>query len=384
MLTTEAMQELAQPHCAELLNALHHVSDEPTASQLERLRKTWPAQVVAAAVEVQWARTKARDKFGARAATLWADREGVQMASTSAAAAWKARRFAGTRSVVDLCCGIGGDLMELSRVAPATGVDLNPARAWMAEQNAGVAARCADALAHGSAAPLVHADPGRRRAGRRLLNAQELEPPLHSLLSACAPAQGVAVKLGPGMDLEPHHLHAQDELEFLCEHGTLTQQVLWRGELAVHPGHRTATHVERALSMSGPAGDTPCSHDERWLQMIAVPCPSVERARLVHLIAGHAQEPAPGLGILTADTIAASPWLERHVVVAQMPAREQTVARWLREHGGGTPVVRTRGKACDPNAWQSALRGAGDATHTVWILRTGSARVALITALATH
>lgn len=361
------------------MDTLRGVRQEPTPAVFERLRKRWSAEAVAAAVEVQWARTRAAEKFGERAESLWADREAVQMASSPATAAWKARKFAGASSVQDLCCGIGGDLMELARVAPATGVELQPARAWMAEQNSGAKVQCRDAVATPATAELVHADPGRRVGGRRLLSTDDLLPPLHEVRAACANARGAGIKLGPGMDLEPHELRDGNEVEFLCEHGTLTQQVLWSGTLAHHAGMRTATQVDSGLTISGPAQPTPCSSDGQWHEMIAVPCPALERARLLHLIAGNACEPAAGLGILTADTIPASPWLERHRVLTHMPARERPVREWLQAHGGGTPIVRTRGKACDPNEWELAVRTPGDSKPTVWVLRTGHSRVALIT-----
>jgi len=36
--------------------------------------------------------------------------------------------------------------------------------------------------------------------------------------------------------------------------------------------------------------------------------------------------------------------------------------------------VRTRGGACDPDAWQRALRGPGDDPWTVFVLRMGDER----------
>lgn len=377
--SVDVLQRLAQPDSAPLLAALHDLRDEPSANVIQRLRADWPAPLVAAAVEVQLARWRAAGRFGARAATLWADREGLEMASAPAAAAWKARRLAGREGVVDLCCGIGGDLMHLAAACPATGVDRSAARAWMAERNAGVTVRVGDACETPLGAPFVHADPARRGGGRRLHTADELEPSLDALRAATAGARGVCIKLGPGMDLEPPHVGPEDEREFIAEHGTLTQQALWTGELALHPGGTSATLACEGLTLHGAPGATPCRGDARWARMLAVPSPALERARLVHLVAGHAAEPAPGLGVLTADEIPASPWLERHGVVATLPAREREVAAWLRAHGGGVPVVRTRGKACDPDAWLAALRSPGDARHWVWVLRVGSERNAVVT-----
>lgn len=378
-LTVETLRALASPAGTALLAQIAHLEDEPPASLIERLRRAWAAPIVAAGIEVHLARLRARAKFGERASTLWLDRAGVEMASAPRVAAWKARRFAGSASVVDLCCGIGGDLMELARVAPTTGVDADPARAWMAEHNAGVPVACGAAEAHPADGACVHADPERRSQGRRLLHAEDLRPPLSVLRAATRHAAGLAVKLGPGMDLTPTERSAEDEVEFIADAGALVQQVVWSGVLARHAGANTATDVRTGATLSGTPAPPPCVPDGRWLGMIAAPHPALERARLVHRVAGAAHEPAEGLGILTAERMAPSPWLEVHEIVAELPARERTVAAWIREHGGGVPTVRTRGAACDPDTWQRALRGHGDAHHTVWVLRVGRARVALVT-----
>jgi len=157
----EAWARLAEPSAAPLLDALRGIDAAPAAGIIERLRKGFPADSVTAAIELSIARTRARDKFGARAEALWCDRPGVEMASSPATAAWKAQRFreAGAERIDDLCCGIGGDLMELARVAEAVGVDLQPLRAWMAARNAGCTVRCADAVAEPGDAPSVDEGP---------------------------------------------------------------------------------------------------------------------------------------------------------------------------------------------------------------------------------
>lgn len=376
LLSAAVLEWLAAPEAAPLLHALAAVADTPAPSAIEALRRTWGAERVAAALEVQLARTRGADKFGARVRDLWLDREGAQMASSPSVAAWKARRFAGQRAVTDLCCGIGGDLMELARVAPARGVELDEARAWMAARNSGAPVEQRNALMHPVETPLVHADPARRSGSTRLWTEDDLLPNLAELQRVMAPAEGSSVKLGPGMDLR--QVPEGAEVEFISQDGTLVQQVLWTGCLAHAPGQRTATRVCVGATITGTPGLTPCTGSGQWLGLLAVPDPALERARLVHLLPG--AEPAPGLGILTADAFAPSPWLTVHRIVAQLPPREHKVAAWLRQHHSGTPVVHTRGKACDPDAWQAALREEPTRTrHHVWVLRVGAQRQALIT-----
>ncbi|MFM8640381.1 MAG: THUMP-like domain-containing protein, partial [Planctomycetota bacterium] len=92
-----------------------------------------------------------------------------------------------------------------------------------------------------------------------------------------------------------------------------------------------------------------------------------------------AAEAAPGLGILTGERPPAGPmaaWTEAFEVVEELPARERTLAAWLAARGAGIVTVRTRGGACDPDAWQRALRGPGSDPWTVFVLRLGSDRLA--------
>jgi len=380
-----AWRELGSPACAPLLDALRGIDAAPGPAAIERLRREHGAGAVTAAIELSIARTRAAAKFGDAAGALWADRRGVEMASAPRVARWKAGRFAreGGRTV-DLCCGIGGDLAELARRVPATGVDLDPVRAWMAARNAGVPTECADATARAREEDLAHADPARRDGGdRRILRTADLLPPLADLRRATARCRGTAVKLGPGMDLDAAEVRADDEVEFISDDGQLVQQVLWSGTLAAHAGRRTATRLgaDGAHTVSGvPQVPPPTERPGAFGAAILVPDPALERARLLGtMAAAHAlAEPAPGLGVLTAAGVPAhadvAAWFERFAIVEELPAREPTVAAWLAARGAGIVTVRTRGGACDPDEWQRALRGPGDAPWTVFVLRVGEAR----------
>ena len=106
-----------------------HVAPEPACADFEeRGSDTAIAALYGALAK---ARTKAVVKFGDRAAELVADPEGVEMASSTTSAAWKARRFTeaaeaggGGGRVADLCCGIGGDAIIGGDPVDVAGADL--------------------------------------------------------------------------------------------------------------------------------------------------------------------------------------------------------------------------------------------------------------------
>lgn len=380
-----AWESLALPAALPLLESLRGIDSTPPAATIERLRRQWSIETVNAAMELSIARLRARPKFADRADTLWCDRSGVEMSSSPATARWKAARFqaAGATRIDDLCTGIAGDLMELARVAETEGVELDPLRAWMAARNAGVTVRTADALAVPGNAPFAHADPARRSfGGNRIFRAADLLPPLETLRELLRRRTGYAIKLGPGMDLDMTERVTGDEVEFISESGRLLQQVLWSGALALKPGTHTASKACTGTTVSGAPGDAPTG-ESRMLRMLFVPDPALERAKLLGVFAHrlNAVDAAPGLGILTsADctplTAECAEWFEQFEVIEELPAREQSVASWLAERGAGIVTVRTRGAACDPDAWQKALRGRGDTPWTVFVLRLGLRRMA--------
>ena len=110
------------------------------AAAVPRLRKRGltPEQT-SATVELAELRQRAKVKF-ADAERLFLTRRGYEQASGQTLAAWKAdclRRQWPSESLllVDLCCGVGGDLREFARVFPSLGVELDPAVAHFAAEN---------------------------------------------------------------------------------------------------------------------------------------------------------------------------------------------------------------------------------------------------------
>ncbi|MFM9169834.1 MAG: hypothetical protein ACKOTD_06860, partial [Phycisphaerales bacterium] len=300
-----AWQALATPEGAALLERLGPGREPPPVAEIERLRVDHAPDMVAAAIELSLARTRAAVKFGDGAARLWADRPGVEMASSPAVAAWKADRFrrVGVHSIDDLCCGIGGDLMALAAVAPTVGADLDPVRAWMAGRNSGAMTRVADVMQDPGGASHAHIDPARRSgSGSRAWRGEDVEPPLSAIAAMVAPRRGASVKLGPGFDLEAGALGDAVEREFIAEGWQLVQQVAWTGDLAGDPGCTRATRVDLGCSLVGmPQDRLPAA--TRAGRALFVPHPALERAKLVaHACADlAAAELAPGLGILTGD-----------------------------------------------------------------------------------
>ncbi len=351
-------------------------ADHPSVADLTRMRKMASAEVVAAAMDLAKARRKAPYKFGDGAKRIVADPTGVEMASTAAAAAWKAARFsrlaAGGR-VLDLCCGIGGDAMGLRAAGlDVLAVDADPVRAWMAGVNAGCATACGDAIEVAERAPaMFHLDPARRdRTGKRAGGLDDLEPAPGVIRRVIDVCRDGAVKLAPGVDFgELAVRFGPGEVEIISERGRLTQAVLWCGGLSTGDGLRTATMLPEGLTMTGvPDGELPVAEIG---PLIFEADDSVERAELMGGLcaATGAAMVHPRLGLLTAAEDVRSPWCRGFRVLETFAWNERRVKEILKRHGAGVVEVKTRDKVANPDELQPKLSVKGGEPTVLFVLR---------------
>lgn len=411
----ETWQRLLDPSSRALVDAAAAVEAEGTsAAGVSRLRRIGDAGLVAAALDLAKARRKAAAKFGEEtAARLVADSSGVEMATSALAGAHKAARYVRHlghgATVVDLCCGIGGDAMTLHAAGlKVVGVDMDPCRAWMAGINAGVETRRADVLDESVTAIEggFHLDPARREEGRqqtrgkRLYRYADLVPGPEAIERIIIERRNGAIKLGPGVDAQElptrQRLGIPTELELISERGRLTQAVLWTGALAeAGEGEVSATTLRDATwTLRGKPGAAVMDPSRRIGAFLFEPDPAIERARLLGVACERfgVREWCPGLGLLTGDvnpceaSAEAAAWLgsggHGFEVVEEMAWRLESVKVWLSERRYRVAAVKTRGQAVDADEVQRALSssaGTGAAGVTVFVLRLGNTIKAVVT-----
>jgi predicted O-methyltransferase YrrM len=214
---------LLTPQGAELLGRLAARADG-AASPLalaERLRREYPAGLVAAAMAQQELRRTAAAKFS-RAAEMLFTRAGYEQSSSETIARYRAGRLRNARRVADLCCGIGGDLIALAAASDVLAVDRDETHARLALHNAGVYGRSEHVtavVADVRDVPLagtdaVFIDPARRSgpgaaspatvpvsAGHRF-RAGTSEPPLDWCVALTSQVAAVCIKAAPGIPAE--------------------------------------------------------------------------------------------------------------------------------------------------------------------------------------
>jgi hypothetical protein len=372
-----------------------------------RLRREYPAGLVAAATAQHELRLAARAKFS-RAMQMLFTRAGYEQSSAEPIARYRAARFGDARRVADLCCGIGGDLLALAAGREALAVDRDAVHARLALHNAAVYGQAENARAVVADVrdlrlddldavfidPARRSGPGTASAGagagppdpaRRFRSGQS-EPPLDWCFALAERVPAVCVKAAPGL---PAGLIPDGwEAEFIADGRDLKEAVLWSPALATAPVAGSGG-PRRALVMSGagthalvacPGDPVPITEPGEYL---LDPNPAVTRAGLVEDLARslggsdrgdqHADREVakidPRIAFLTLSRPVQTPFARTLRVLDSAPWNEKRFARRLRELGVGAADIRRRGLAGDVEQIHRRLKLAGPNRATVVITR---------------
>jgi SAM-dependent methyltransferase len=426
------------PLLAPLLSAegqalLAELRDHDPATELAlatRLRRDHPAELVSAALAQARLRQRAVAKFGTEDAyRMYFTPNGVEQSTRGPVAAHRAARFrqlAPTGRVTDLCCGVGGDAIELARAGLAvTAVDIDPLTCEIAFINVlglapgapPVTVTRADVLRYDlTGAGALFIDPARRGGRGRIFDPEAYSPPLSWAIEAVRRAGAGAVKIAPGV---PHELIPDDfEAEWISDGGDVKEAVLWHdgsahrdparggtgqngdvsavpdvsGEnrpAAITPGARRATllsprassHTSTALTSTTLTGrglpDPPVRRTGRFLYE---PDGAVIRA---HLVAEVAEELAGGLidetiAYITADELRPTPYATAYEITDELPFNLKKLKAVLREREVGVLTVKKRGSAVEPEELRRRLKLKGRHASTVFLTRAAGAPTMLL------
>ena len=312
-----------------------------------------------------------------------ADSDGAQMATDQLIARHKANRFEDVQAAIDLCSGIGADAPELARRCIVRCVELDPSRAVMCRHNTGGVVSELAAGEVGVRGAVIHADPARRGKSGRVLTLEDLRPGPDLIGRLVREASGACVKLMPGVDrdaIDEAFPGVGGEVEYVSLRGRMSQAVWWTGELTTSglvratmigdAGVETIAGVPAPADAMSPLGD--------WLYAVD---PAAERAGLLGRLAESIGVGVlhPKLGVLASPSRVESPWRTACRVLERLPWRVDRVRGAVASLGGGIVEVKTRGGAVDPDRAQLDLRGEGDRTLTVFVLRFGSKVEAIVT-----
>jgi hypothetical protein len=366
----------------EAASVLADIADTPLSpAALEKLRKQLggpeATQRAAAAFELAELRRRGMNKFS-RAAQMFFTRKGLEQSTDEWIARYKAQRLdsclAPSRSVVDACCGVGGDMV--GGTTPRIGVDSDAILTAYAAHNAAVYGVEATVITTTLTADNLpdcdawHADPDRRVGGRRSTKPDLHEPSLATLAAWRRRTPAAAIKLAPAAQL-PADWQAECELEWISRAGECRQLVAWAGPLASDPGKRRATKVHSDGTAATFLGDYQATCDlapklGAWIHDFD---PAVLAAGLDGALAArHAlSRCATRVAYFTSDASVDDPLVASFRVVEVAPLSRKRLADWVATHNVGTLEIKCRGVDVRPEALRRELKPKGDASATLLV-----------------
>lgn len=347
------------------------------------------AEKAAAATTQAQLRTRAVAKLGEAAHLMFFTPDALEQATRTRVADHRAARLAAAipgGSVIDLGCGIGGDLMAFARAGlVAGGVDLDPVRVAMARANLEAlglpgAAQVGDATTIDPRAfDAAFADPARRGGRGRVFDVEGWTPPWPWVLDLLARRSLVKVAPGIGHDLVP----AGVEAEWVSDGGDVKEAVLWSPDLSttdrratVIGAHGLATLTDEDSPADGEAG-TEVREVGAYLYE---PDGAVIRAGLVTAVAAGVGGGLvdPHIAYVTSDASFRTPFARGYRVVEHLPYREKQLRAALHERGIGRLTIKKRGVQVVPDELRKRLALRGDDEATLVLTRVAGQGTALL------
>lgn len=370
-----------------LLARATEVGDADPLRAQETLRREPDADAerAAAALTQVGLRRRAAEKFGDDAARLYFTPDGLEQATRRPVAAHRAARLAAFRadSLVDLGCGIGGDLMAAAAVGvTCVGVDRDPVRVAVAEANlAALQLSGAVGVAEVTDVDLspfavAFADPARRTSAGRTFDVDAWSPPwtfVQGLL-----ARDACVKVAPGI---PHELVPDGvEAEWVSHRGEVKEAALWSGSLASTA--RRATVIGDGGLATLTEDDDPGAEVREVGEHLYEPDGAVIRAGLVTAVAAGVQGGLidEHLAYVTSDASFRTPFARSYRVLEHLPYREKPLKAALRERNIGRLTIKKRGVEVVPEQLRRRLDLRGDEEATIVLTRVAGRGTCLLVA----
>jgi SAM-dependent methyltransferase len=378
----DAFRWLLTEEGQRLLTSAAEAGDDLLKSQSALRRTASPAHVAAAVTQAQL-RVRAVPKFGELASRMYFTPEGLEQATRLPVATHRAARAraAGATTLIDLGCGIGGDLVAFARAGiTCAGVDLDPVRVAVAEANLaalelGGAVTVADATTvDPTPFDIAYADPARRSARGRSFDADEWTPPWSFVQTLLV--RDSCVKLAPGI---PHEIVPDGvEAEWVSDHREVKEAVLWSGRLATT--RRRATVIGDGGLATLTDEDDPGGEPGPVAEYLYEPDGAVIRAGLVTAVAagveGHLID--EHIAYVTASRPFRTPFARGYRVLEELPYREKPLRAALRERGVGRLTIKKRGVSVLPEELRKRLSLRGEEEATLVLTRVAGKGTALL------
>ena len=382
-LTTDAGRALLEVATRAYADA---PGDPVRATAVVRRQESDLERAAAALTQVEL-RGRAAAKFGDLASVMFFSPDALEQATRLRVAEHRAARLVAAQagSVIDLGCGIGGDLVAFARAGlTAAGVDLDPVRVAIARANLAAldlpgAVEVADATTIDTTAfGAAFADPARRGARGRVFDVDAWTPPW-SFVVGLLRGRSV-VKVAPGI---PHGLVPDGvEAEWVSDHGEVKEAALWSAGLATCERRATVIGTDGLATLT--EEDDPYLGQPRPVRELGAylyePDGAVIRAGLVTAAAAGVQGGLldPHIAYVTSDMGFRSPFARAYRIIEELPYREKQLKAALRARDIGVLTIKKRGVEIDPAVLRRRLALSGTSEATLVLTRRSGAGVALL------
>ena len=370
-----------------LLQRAAEAPEDPLEASAALRGEASPEHVAAALTQVAL-RRKAVEKFGDLAARMYFTPEGLEQATRLVVAEHRAARLQAARSesVIDLGCGIGGDLIAFADAGITTaGLDLDPLRVEVARANL-AALGLGGAVMVGDATTVdltpfavAFCDPARRSARGRTFNVEDWTPGwpfVQALLR-----RDSCVKVAPGI---PHDLVPGDvEAEWVSDRGEVKEAALWSGRLATTRRRATVIPASGGLATltdEDLPDELPPPVEGVVPAFLYEPDGAVIRAGLVEAVAAgvHGRLLDEHIAYVVGDEPFHTPFARSYRVLEELPYRERPLRAALRERGIGRLTIKKRGVTVVPDELRKRLSLTGEGEATIVLTRAAGKGICLL------
>jgi len=281
----------------------------------------------------------------------------------------------GIESIVDLCCGLGGDSFFIPEKINVVGVDysLDTLRAYRHNVSKFRSAKSvlADVTTHAVKADVALLDPSRMAKGKSdRWQDEDLSPNWNEIEKLIQHYRNMAIKLGPGVqipeflqDYECQYLGLRDEcLEALVLTGTLGRR-----------GIIKAVELPSGESVEAFKADIENTFNriESPGKFLFEPVKSVVRAHLFGVLAEKLGlwQIDPRIAYLSGNEYVSSALLKPYQILKELPYDLKVVKTFLRENEVGRLEIKKRGLNLIPEEFRAKIRLSGPNEGTLIFTR---------------
>jgi hypothetical protein len=394
---------------AECEEAVAQVANVPlSAKVITQFRKQFGEDLAGVLLSVTALQSKARKKFADSDTqrVWWVTDKSLQQATAWQVAKLKSTWF-GDRAVHDLCCGVGGDAMQMANRGSVIAIDADPVLAGMAGANlAGgfsaydCQARCGDAMTVDIPADAaVHIDPDRRSQGSRSSQPDLYQPNWDQVMKIVEHVESAIVKVAPAAQIDLMQPRLDDSSEthrcWISLRGSVREQALLVGEsvtLAGLPAGGTSAAIvagDGTVARFCSAGSTQSPlRAQQPMGFMIDPDASIRAAGLTESFATEHEFHLLGSasGFLTCDNKVNSirQLATAGRVIWSGAFDDRKLRREFRDRNVYPQTIKVRGTGHDPATLTKRFRQCGETPVTLWLGRNEARVFAAITEETMH